>query len=99
LTLTEPVAWYGTLLKGDVVEEVRKLKEQPGEDILIYGSGWLVNTLHPHGLIDAYRLMVFPVTLGEGAHLFRKASGARNLKLVDTNTASTGVAMLTYEHA
>jgi dihydrofolate reductase len=98
-TLTEPLAWNGTLLKGEVAEEVRKLKEQPGEDILIYGSGRLVNTLHPHGLIDEFRLMVFPVTLGEGAHLFREASGARNLKLVDTKTTGTGVAMLTYEHA
>ena len=63
-TLEEPLRWNGTLLKGDLAAAVAKVKEQPGEDILIYGSGQLVNELHPHGLIDEYRLMVFPVTLG-----------------------------------
>jgi dihydrofolate reductase len=67
-SLKEPLAWNGTLLKGDVAAEVAKLKDQSGEDLLIYGSGGLVNALHPHGLIDEYRLMVFPVTLGMGKH-------------------------------
>src|SRR5205809_1008107 len=61
-SLKEPLPWNGTLLKGDLAEEVAKVKEQPGQDILIYGSGQLVNALHPHDLIDEYRLMVFPVT-------------------------------------
>jgi dihydrofolate reductase len=98
-TLKEPLAWNGTLLTGDVAEEVRKLKEQSGEDILIYGSGQLVDALHPHGLIDEYRLMVFPVTLGHGAHLFREGSGPHPLKLVDTRRTSTGVVALTYKRA
>jgi dihydrofolate reductase len=98
-SLTEPLAWNGTLLKGDLAEAVAKLKEQPGEDLLIYGSGELVNVLHPRGLIDEYRLMVFPLTLGVGKHLFREGSGTRNLKLCDSETTRTGVALLTYQTA
>jgi dihydrofolate reductase len=98
-SLREPLPWNGNLLKGDVAEEVAKLKEQPGQDILIYGSGELVNALHPLRLIDEYRLMVFPVTLGVGKHLFRQSSGKHDLKLTDTKTTSTGVALLTYQPA
>jgi dihydrofolate reductase len=98
-SLTEPLAWNGTLLKGDVAEEVAKLKEQPGQDLLIYGSGQLVNTLHSHGLIDEYRLMVFPVTLGIGEHLFREGTDTRELTLSDAKMTSTGVALLTYHPA
>src|SRR4029453_4557828 len=97
-TLNEPLAWNGTLLKGDLAEEVAKLKEKSGQDLLIYGSGELVNALHPHGLIDEYRLMVFPVTLGDGKHLFREGTKA-DLKLTDTKTTGTGVLLLTYEPA
>jgi dihydrofolate reductase len=97
-SLQKPLPWNGTLLTGDLADEVAKLKEQPGQDLLIYGSGQLVNALHPHGLIDEYRLMVFPVTLGEGKHLFRQGSKA-NLKLTDTWTTGTGVAALTYQPA
>jgi dihydrofolate reductase len=97
-SLREPLVWNGTLLRGDVADEVAKLKEQPGQDLLIYGSGELVNTLHAHGLIDEYRIMVFPVTLGTGTHLF-KAGGRRDLKLIDSTTAGTGVALLTYQPA
>jgi dihydrofolate reductase len=73
------------------------LKEQPGRDLLIYGSGALVNALHPHGLIDEYRLMVFPVTLGVGKHLFQTGTDKRDLKLSDAKVTSTGVALLTYQ--
>jgi dihydrofolate reductase len=95
-TLREPLPWKGTPLRGDVAEEVAMLKDQPGGDLLIYGSGKLVNTLHPVGLIDEYRLMVFPVTLGIGQHLFRERSGKRDLTLTRATTTSTGVALLTY---
>jgi dihydrofolate reductase len=98
-TLKEPLPWNGTLLKGNLVEEVAKLKEQQGEEILIYGSGELVNSLHPHGLIDEYRLMVFPVTLGQGRQLFREGGGKTDLKLTEATTTGTGVAMLTYQLA
>jgi dihydrofolate reductase len=66
-TLEEPLAWNSsTLINGDVAEEVSGLKELPGKDILVFGSGKLVNTLMEHDLIDEYRLMVFPVVLGAG---------------------------------
>ena len=95
-TLDEPLEWNGTLLKGDLAEEVATLKEQPGDDLLIYGSGELVNVLHEHGLIDEYRLMVFPVTLGMGKPLFHEGGRKRDLKLSDANVTGTGVALLTY---
>jgi dihydrofolate reductase len=98
-TLNEPLAWNGTLLKGDLPEEVATLKRQPGEDLLIYGSGELVNALHPHGLIDEYRLMVFPVTLGGGKRLFREGTDKTALTLTDTQMTSSGVALLTYRQA
>jgi dihydrofolate reductase len=98
-SLTEPLPWNGTLLQGEVAEEVAKLKEEPGGDLLIYGSGELVNALHARGLIDEYRLMVFPVTLGVGTRLFRDGYGKHDLKLSDAKTTRAGVAILTYEPA
>jgi len=98
-TLREPLPWNGSLLMGDVAQAVEKLKEQPGQDILIYGSGELVNELHPHGLIDEYRLMVFPVTLGIGSHLFKEGSGKHDLTLSDAKMTGSGVALLTYHQA
>jgi dihydrofolate reductase len=97
-SLTEPLPWNGTLLEGDLAAEVAKLKEQPGQDILICGSGDVVSALHPRGLIDEYRLMVFPVTLGEGKRLFGDG-GRADLKLADSWRTNTGVAVLTYEPA
>jgi dihydrofolate reductase len=70
-TLQEPLEWNSTLLKGKVVEEVQNLKQQAGKDILIYGSGELVNTLMRHNLIDVYRVMLYPLTLGIGKRYFR----------------------------
>jgi dihydrofolate reductase len=95
-TLSEPLQWNGRLLKGDVAEEVAKLKQQPGRDLLIYGSGELVNALHPHGLIDEYTLMVFPVTLGDGKRLFREGPDKTDLTLTGAKTTPTGVVVLTY---
>jgi dihydrofolate reductase len=90
-----PLPWNGTLPEGDLAEEVATVKEQPGQDILIYGSGGVVSALHPRGLIDEYRLMVFPVTLGEGKRLFRDG-GKADLRLADSWRTDTGVAVLTY---
>jgi dihydrofolate reductase len=98
-TLQEPLKWNGTLLRGDPAEEVAKLKQQPGQDILIYGSGELVNALLPHDLIDEFRLMVFPVVLGRGKHLFRDGSDKILLRLTDTKTTGSGAVMLTYQPA
>ena len=98
-SLNEPLQWNGQLLKGEVVDEVAKLKQQPGQDLLIYGSSELVNALHPHGLIDEYTLMVFPVTLGIGKRLFREATDKTGLRLTDAKATGTGVALLTYRTA
>jgi dihydrofolate reductase len=98
-SLKEPLPWNGLLLKGDPAEGVAKLKEEPGGDLLIYGSGELIKALHARGLIDVYRLMVFPVTLGVGKQLFGRGNGKNELKLTDAKTTSTGVALLTYEPA
>jgi dihydrofolate reductase len=98
-TLDEPLEWNATLLEGDVAEAVRQLKQQPGQDILIYGSGELVNALMPHDLIDEYRLMVHPVILGSGKRLFRGANETVTLRLAAAETTGMGVVMLTYHPA
>jgi dihydrofolate reductase len=96
-SLKEPLDWNGSLLKGDVAEEVENLKQEPGQDILVYGSGQLVNSLMAHNLIDVYRLMVHPIVLGKGDPLFRQGAALRSFKLTDSKTTDTGVIMLTYE--
>jgi dihydrofolate reductase len=99
-SLQEPLEWNNsTLIEGDVAEEVSRLKQQPSKDILIFGSGDLVNTLMRHDLIDEYRLMVFPVVLGSGKRLFRDGIDTTVLRLVDTETFSSGVVVLTYQPA
>jgi len=99
-TLEEPLEWDNSaLIEGDVAEAVAGLKQQPGQDVLIYGSGELVSTLMQHDLIDEYRLMVFPVVVGGGKRLFEDAAETTVLKLVDTKTFDSGVVVLTYEPA
>lgn len=99
-TLEDPLEWNNsTMIKGDVAEAVADLKQQPGQDILIGGSGDLVNTLMGHDLIDEYRLMVFPVVVGEGKRLFHEGSATRTLKLTATRTFGSGVVVLTYGSA
>jgi dihydrofolate reductase len=99
-TLEEPLEWNNsTLIKGNVVEEVSDLKQQPGKDILIFGSGDLVNTLMQHDLIDEYRLMVFPVVVRSGKRLFGDGNDTKTLKLVDTKTFGSGVVVLSYQPA
>ncbi len=96
-SLEEPLEWNATLLKGDVADEVAKLKQQPGQDLLIYGSGALVNTLMQRNLIDVYRIMLYPLALGRGTRFFRDGGGKTTLTLSDTKTTGTGVVVLTYE--
>jgi dihydrofolate reductase len=96
-TATEPLPWNGTLLNGDVAGKVAELKRQPGRDILVYGSGELVQTLSNAGLVDQYRLMVFPVALGTGKRLFRDGGATIDLELTGSAKTATRVAMLTYE--
>jgi dihydrofolate reductase len=98
-TLQEPLEWNSTLLTGDVAEEVRKLRQKPGQDLLIYGSGELVDTLMQHGLIDVYRLMLYPLTLAKGKRFFRAGGDKTVLTLTDAKTTGTGVVVLTYQPA
>jgi len=87
--------WNAARIQGEVAEEVAQLKQQPGQDILIYGSGGLVHTLMQHDLIDEYRLWVHPVVVGSGKRLFRDGSET-TLRLVDTKTFGSGVVVLAY---
>jgi dihydrofolate reductase len=87
------------VIRGDVVAEVRKLKAQPGGDILVAGSARLVRTLFDNDLVDEYRLMVFPIVLGSGKRLFDDAKKASKLSLVESRTAGDGVLMLRYQPA
>lgn len=99
-TLDEPLGWNNsTLIRGDVAKEVSRLKRQPGKEILIFGSADLARTLMEHGLIDEYRLMVFPIVVGSGKRLFEEGGDPKGLELVDSKTFSTGVVILTYRPA
>ena len=97
-TLSE-TTWNATLLRGDLTEELPRLKQEAGQDILIFGSGQLVHTLHERGLIDEYRLMVFPVVLGSGKRLFPDGDEKKALRLVESKTFTSGVVLLTYQTA
>lgn len=83
------------LIKGDLAAGVRKLKEKPGQDIVIHGSPGLIRSLMPTGLIDEYRLLVYPLVLGSGKRLFDEGNQA-NLKLVESKIFGTGVVKLVY---
>jgi dihydrofolate reductase len=100
-TLQEPLEWNNsTLIKGDVAEEVSKLKRQEGKDILVFGSGQLARTLMEHDLVDEDRLMVIPVVVGKGKRLFGDTEEMKAMKLVDTKQVGPdGVLILTYRPA
>jgi dihydrofolate reductase len=95
----EKADWNNShVIRENVAEEITRLKQQPGQDIAIHGSGELVDSLMKDGLIDEYRLMVFPVVLGTGRRLFRDGAG-QTMKLANTKTFESGVVVLTYEPA
>jgi class 3 adenylate cyclase/dihydrofolate reductase len=99
-TTLKEAEWNNTvILRGDIAEEVSKLKQQRGGDIVIYGSADLVNALMKHDLIDEYRLLVFPVVLGSGKRLFRDESDTSHLRLVGTRAFSSGIVLLSYQPA
>jgi dihydrofolate reductase len=85
-----------TLLSGDAAETVARLKEQPGKDIVVLGSGDLLQTLMRHGLVDEYGLLIHPLVLGRGRRLFNDDAHRSALRLVDSLTTTTGVVMATY---
>jgi dihydrofolate reductase len=90
--------WTGSkAIKGDFIAEIRKLKQQPGQDLLLQGSGMLFNALMRENLIDLYKLMVHPVVIGHGNHLFQDGDGMRKLKLVDSKRFATGIVIMELE--
>ena len=96
-TSLEKLDWNNShLIKENVVEEVSRLKQKRGQNILLYGSADLVHTLMQHNLIDEYHLMVYPIVLGIGKRLFDGTSSA-TLKLLEAQTFSSGVVVLTYQ--
>lgn len=98
-TTLEEVEWNNSsLVKGHVAEEVARLKQQPGQNILVEGSAELIQTLMQHDLIDEYRLLVYPVVLGQGKRLFKEGSDTK-LRLVEARAFSSGVVALTYQPA
>lgn len=84
-----------TAIRGNLAEEVNKLKQQSGQDILLFGSGKLVQSLIDLDLVDQYNLLIYPVVLGKGQRLFEDGRDTK-LKLVETKPYSTGVVGLTY---
>jgi class 3 adenylate cyclase/dihydrofolate reductase len=96
-TLKE-VTWNNSqLLGGDVFAQIAALKDQPGRDILVPGSGELVAGLMEHDLVDEYQLLVFPIILGSGKHLFKDGIDIHPLRLAATRTFSSGIVLLTYQ--
>jgi dihydrofolate reductase len=98
-TTLQTAEWNAQLIRGDVAAEVARLKQEPGQNLLIFGSAQLVQHLHAQGLIDEYRLMVFPVLEGSGKRLFANDGHKADLKLISSYTTSTGVLVLTYKRA
>jgi len=96
-TLADPDWNNSTVLEGDVVTAVSKLKQELNGDIVVYGSGHLVRTLMEHDLVDKLRLMVYPVVLGAGERLFGEINDKKPVRLVDTRTVGDSLAYLTYE--
>jgi dihydrofolate reductase len=97
-TTLRDLEWENSaLIEGDVAEGVAELKQQPGQDLVMYGCHDLMHSLLEHDLIDEYRLLVHPVVLGKGRSFFKDGAVRVNLDLVDTSVIPGGVAILTYE--
>jgi dihydrofolate reductase len=98
-TLKDPEWENSTVLEGDVVENVEKVKQAHAGDVVVHGSPQLVQTLLEHDLVDELRLMVYPVVLGTGKRLFDATSDKKPLRLADSKTVGDGVAILVYQPA
>lgn len=98
-TLTEPLEWGpARLIKSNVAEEVAKLKQQPGQDILVYGTGRLAHTLLQHDLLDEHRLWIIPIIWGRGRRIFEGMETTK-LELVESKTMPSGTVILTHKLA
>ena len=98
-TLENPEWNNTTVLKGDPVKEVSKLRQRPGGDIVVHGSAQLVQTLLEHDLVDELHLMIYPVVLGIGKRLFDETSDKKRLRLTDSKTVGDGITTCIYEPA
>jgi dihydrofolate reductase len=96
-TLQEPKWSNSTVLKGEVANEVSKLKQELAGDIVVYASTQLVHTLMEHDLVDELRLTLYPVVLGAGKRLFEATSDKKRMRLIGTRTVGEGLAFLTYQ--
>jgi dihydrofolate reductase len=96
-TLEEAKWSNSTIIKGDVVREVSRLKQEIAGEILVYASYQLVHTLIEHDLVDELRLVVFPVVLGSGERLFGATSDKKPMRLIDVSTIGEGLTLITYE--
>jgi dihydrofolate reductase len=99
-TLKVPLPWVNsTLLEGDAAEAVARLKAQPGKDVVVLGSGVLLQSLMRHSLVDEFVLLIHPVVLGSGRRLFTDEGQFAALRLIDAKTTTTGVVIATYQPA
>ena len=99
-TLKAPLSWKNsTLLEGDAAEAIARLRQEPGPDLVILGSGELIQSLMLHDLIDEFRLLIHPLVLGSGRRLFVDGGALARFRLVDTKTSTTGVVIATYRAA
>jgi dihydrofolate reductase len=96
-TLADPAWNNSTVLEGDVVTEVSKLKQELDGEIVVYASRQLARTLMEHDLVDELRLTVYPVVLGAGERLFGETGDKKPMRLLNTRTVGEGLAYLTYE--
>jgi len=95
--LKKPEWHNSTVIETNVAEEVRKLKQESGQDILVFGSAQLVNSRMQDDLVDEYQMMIFPVVVGNGKWLLREDNKKSPLKLVKTTTFDSGVVVLMYQ--
>jgi dihydrofolate reductase len=93
-------SWQNSLcITGDVAAQIKKLKEEDGPDLWVWGSGNLIQTLLKHHLIDRMHLWIYPITIGYGKRLFAEGTQAEGFKLIESKTSTTGVILATYEPA
>lgn len=97
-TLREPLSWNSTLIQGDVVEQLRKLKQVDGRDLVQYGVGELTRTMLNHGLVDKFQLLVFPFTFGTGGRWF-DGMDMKHYKLIECKSFKSGAVLMQYKQA
>ncbi|HEY8988686.1 MAG TPA: dihydrofolate reductase family protein [Candidatus Limnocylindrales bacterium] len=99
-TLKAPLSWKNsTLLEGDAAEAIARLRQEAGPDLVILGSGELIQSLMLHDLINEFRLLIHPLVLGSGRRLFVDGGALARFRLMDTKTSTTGVVIATYRPA